>query len=163
MEFIQNLLKLKYVKMGIATVMMALIMYLTSGMYMENKNLILILLYIQSLVIIYFDAKIKEVKSRMRKQLLNNGKKVYTTLKATKDEKIDKEGIETIMKDLLYFGDDGEYTCEDEVNTICEDWDKKTPKGLDDGCRYGEGECTVNPYASEMLCNREKLTWCGRY
>ena len=164
MDTLQSSLKSKYVRGTIATLIAGMVFYMTSGMNMGNKGLIIILLYIQALVVIYFDAKIVEIKRRMKKQLLTNGKKVYKQLKQSNDsdEKIDQEGIEQIMTDMLYSEDVGD--CGALVNNICVNWDKPTPKGLKDKCLYEDGACTGSTYANEMLCNRDKLaTFCGTY
>mgnify|MGYP006140831245 CR=1 FL=1 len=105
------------------------------------------------LVFIYFNWKINQIKSRMRKQININVvtlvaelKENKSILQADENDTESKSKLSTIVSAALDLGEDSG-TCEQSVEDLCEvAWNTVT---------Y-EKNNQVEPYASSALCNRDK-------
>ena len=104
-------------------------------------------------VIVYFNWKINQIKSRMRKQINKNIITLVSELKENKEileadseDSSSKEKLSDIVTKALDVGEDSG-SCEQSVEELCEvAWDSVT---------Y-ERENAVPPYANQQLCNRDK-------
>lgn len=124
-----------------------------------NLNIIMPIIFLVILfaVVYYFDWKIKQIKNRMKANVMLVVPKLVKkgSDNSPEGDKKAKDDSRKLIKELLNLGDgESDEKCRQQVNKICQNWNQTTTNH--------KTHDTDPPYSSELLCARDKYqSQCG--